>query len=180
MQLDSYFGFQQLQVHCCLCRGSSQHHCWCSVLLAWTLQIYSLLPSSPPGTTIPASWQYSTDSANNRKQPQFPFFQALRTSMSHSNFKMKISQYRVQTFADGTKASYRTHRERYLQFWEHMVTPSQLNLSISFSMQPFYLAVSKLLLFQITFNLIILLVYFSIRNLTCQIPPLTIGYYILF
>lgn len=123
MQLDSYFGFQQLQVHCCLCRGSSQHHCWCGVLLAWTLQIYSLLPSSPPGTTIPASWQYSTDSANNRKQPQLPFFQALRTPVSHSNFKMKISQYRVQTFADGTKASYRTHRERYLQFWEHMGYP---------------------------------------------------------
>ena len=36
---------------------------------------------------------------------------------------MKISQYFVQTFADGTEASYRTHRGRYLQFMSIWVTP---------------------------------------------------------
>ena len=85
----------------------------------------------------------------------------------------EIYQDRFHTSAEGTKASYCTHRTSYLRFCEHIGYPPLPAQSSFLSVCCLFSSQSRSLLFQIT----VILLVFYIRNLTCLIPSWTIRPY---
>ena len=85
----------------------------------------SLLPSSPAGATMPinlltalhwlSTWPYAVT---------ISFFPGSKDPQLAQQLQEEIYQYRFHTFAEGTKASYRTHRTSYLRFCEHIGYPT--------------------------------------------------------
>ena len=86
--------------------------------------MYSLLPTSPAGACNHANlltalhwlgiWPYTV---------AISFFPGSKDRQLAQQLQEEIYQYRFHTFAEGTKASYRTHRTSYLQFCEHIYYP---------------------------------------------------------
>ena len=85
----------------------------------------------------------------------------------------EIYQDRFHTSAEGTKASYCTHRTSYLRFCEHIGYPPLPAQSSFLSVCCLFSSQSRSLLFQIT----VILLVFYIKNLTCLIPSWTIRPY---
>ena len=83
----------------------------------------SLLSSSPGDATMSTSWQHSTDSAYDLTQ-LCSFFPGSKDPQLAQQLQEQIYQYHFHTSAEGTKASYHTHRTSYLWFCEHIGYPS--------------------------------------------------------
>ena len=77
----------------------------------------------PAGATSPTSWQRSTDSAWPYTTA-ISFFPGSQDPQLAQQLQEEIYQYHFHTSAEGTKASYHTHRTSYLWFCEHICYPS--------------------------------------------------------
>ena len=76
----------------------------------------------PAGATSPTSWQRSTDSAWPYTIA-ISFFPGSEDPQLAQQLQEEIYQYHFHTSAEGTKASYHTHRTSYLWFCEHIGYP---------------------------------------------------------
>ena len=103
----------------------------------------SLLPTSPAGACNHANlltalhwlsiWPYAV---------AISFFPGCKDPQLAQQLQQEICQYHFHTFAEGTKASYRTHRTSYLWFCERMGYPPLPAQSSHFCQYAAFLACS--------------------------------------
>ena len=87
-----------------------------SKCVAFYHHLQQVQPCQPPDST-PLTQHMSLCSCN------FPFFPGSKDPQLAQQLQQEIYQYCFDTFAEGTKASYRIHGTSYLRFCEHMGYP---------------------------------------------------------